>query len=127
MAGAFANKEKRGVAYLEGLLPASTQATLSNKDEMDQDIAHVEAYRRKRYLNAYKYRLSIFETEEFHDQLLRELGVRSDRKRMKIPSGWRDLFGLRSACAELFEGYFARDYEGIVDEFLATLDNRPEA
>jgi hypothetical protein len=111
-----------GVAWLENLLPLATKALVADKDKVNRDIARVEAFRRKRYLNATPFRLSILETPEYESILLRDIGVRADRKRMKMPGGWRDLFGLKSYFAELFESYFACDYEGIIDEFLAARD-----
>ncbi|KAF4624302.1 hypothetical protein G7Y89_g13871 [Cudoniella acicularis] len=114
-----------GVAYLEGLLPPLTSALLRNQKAMEKDIAYIESFRNKRYLNCFPYRLSIFETPEYDDLILKDLGLRPDRKRMNIPSGWRGCFGLRAWVAEWFEGYFAEDYEGIVDEFLKSVGRIP--
>jgi hypothetical protein len=41
-----------------------------------------------------------------------------------MPTGWRGWFGLNAWYAEWFEGYFASDYKGIVQEFMATVDER---
>lgn len=112
------------VAYLEGLMPSSTKVKLTNLDEMNRDIALVDAFRRKRYLNGFQFRISVFDAPEFDDILMRELGLRPDRHRMRMPGGWRDLFGLKSWCAEWFEGYFASDYAGIVEEFLESVDKK---
>lgn len=112
------------VAYLEDLFPPATNALLHNLEEMNKDIAHVDAYRRKRFLNFMPYRLAIFEAPEFDDQLMKDLGLRADRKRMRMPTGWRGWFGLNAWYAEWFEGYFASDYKGIVQEFMATVDER---
>ena len=91
---------------------------------MNKDIAHVDAYRRNRYLNFAPYRLSISETPEFDDQLMKDLGLRADRKRMRTPGSWRGWFGLKAWYREWFEGYFASDYEGIVQEFMAGVEER---
>lgn len=112
------------VAYLEDLLPPATRATLRDLETMNRDIAHVDAYRRTRYLNWAPYRLSIFETAEFLDQLMADLGLRADRKRMRMPGGWRGWFGVKAWVAEWFEGYVASDYKGMVQEFLEGVEKR---
>jgi dimethylaniline monooxygenase (N-oxide forming) len=112
------------VAYLEGLLTDDAKAMLSNKEAMDEDIAHNEAYRKKRYLNGLPYRVTLIESTEFEALVLKDLDVRSDRKAMKIPSGWRGWFGLKGWFAEWFECYYASDFEGIIDEFLEALEKR---
>lgn len=114
------------VAYLENLMPSSTQATLSDKEEMDRDIVHLDTFRRKRYLNGFAFRVSIADSSEYDDVLLRDLQVRPDRKRMRMQGGWRDWFGLKSWWAEWFEGYFAIDYAGFVEEFLEGVEVRKE-
>ncbi|CZR55386.1 related to dimethylaniline monooxygenase [Phialocephala subalpina] len=114
------------VAYLEDLMPPSTQATLADVEEMDRDIAHVEAFRRKRYLNGFPFRVSVADAPEYDDALMRDLELRPDRKRMRMPGGWRDWFGLKSWWAEWFESYFASDYAGTVEEFLAGIEGRKE-
>jgi hypothetical protein len=112
------------VAYLEDILPPHTKALLLDFDAMNKDIAHVDAHRRKRYLNFAPYRLSIFESSEFDDQLMNDLGLRADRKRLRTPGGWRGWFGLKAWYREWFEGYFASDYKGIVQEFMAGVEER---
>jgi dimethylaniline monooxygenase (N-oxide forming) len=113
------------VAYLEGLMPPSTKAILSDEEAMHEDIAHIEAYRKKRYLNGLSpYRLSIIETPEFDDLMLGDLGVRPDRKAMKIPTGWRGWFGFKGWFAEWFDSYFADDFKGIIEEFLENVEKR---
>ena len=47
------------VAYLEDLFPPSTKALISDFNAMNRDIAHIDAFRRKRYLNVALYRLSL--------------------------------------------------------------------
>ena len=101
-----------GIAYLEGLLPDSTKATLADATALEKDIAHIEAYRRKRYLNAFPFRLSIFESSEYDDRLMLDLGLRADRKRMRMPSGWRDWFGWKSWKAEWTESYWRKIMRG---------------
>ncbi|KUJ24500.1 FAD/NAD(P)-binding domain-containing protein [Mollisia scopiformis] len=114
------------IAYLENLMPPSTQALLSDEEAMNRDIAHVDAFRRKRYLNCFPFRISIFDTPEFDDALMRDLGLRADRKRMRMRGGWRDCWVLKAWCREWFEGYFASDYAGIVEEFLEGVERRKE-
>ncbi|KAK0115500.1 hypothetical protein ONS96_013954 [Cadophora gregata f. sp. sojae] len=112
------------IAYLEDLMPASTNAKLANEEFMNKDIAHVEAFRKKRYLNTFPFRIAIFEAPEYEDLVMQELGLRADRKRMRIPSGWRGWFGWKAWCEEWFGGYLASDYEGIVEEFLESVKRR---
>ena len=112
------------IAYLEDLMPPPTKAMLANEELMNKDIAHVEAFRKKRYLNAYPYRLAIFEAPEYEDMVMRDLGLRADRKTMRIPSGWRGWFGWKAWCEEWFGSYLASDYEGIVEEFLESVQKR---
>jgi hypothetical protein len=114
------------VAYLEDLFPPTTKALLHNVEEMNNDIAHVDAYRRKRFLNFMPYRLAIFEAPEFDDQLMDDLGLRADRKRMSMPTGWRGWWGLKAWYREWFEPYLAADYQGIVREFMTGLEARQE-
>jgi hypothetical protein len=93
---------------------------------MDKDIAWNEAYKRKRYLNYMNYRLTLMETHEIVDQLMDDLGLRADRKRMTMPGGLRDLFGLRSWIAEWSDDYFTSAYEGVVQEFLDSIEKKGE-
>lgn len=112
------------IAYLEDLMPPAAKAILANEELMNKDIAHLEAFRRKRYLNSYPYRLAIFEAPEYEDLVLTELGLRSDRKRMRVPGGWRGWFGWKAWVEEWFGCYLAGDYEGIVREFLESVGER---
>lgn len=112
------------IAYLEDLMPPATKSILSDREAMNRDIAHVEAFRKKRYLNAYPYRLAIFEAPEYEDMVMRDLELRADRKTMRIPSGWRGWFGWKAWCEEWFGSYLASDYEGIVEEFLESVEKR---
>lgn len=115
------------VAYLEGLLPESTNARLANKPEMDRDIALNQVYRARRFLEGYSgVRLTLFETAEFHDMYLQDVGVRPDRKAMKLPTGLKGWFGYKGWRAEWFEPYAVEDYAGIVDEFLEFVKARRE-
>jgi hypothetical protein len=115
-----------GVAYLEGLLPSSTRNLLQDKKQMDKDIAWNEAYKRKRYSNYMNYRPTPMETPEIIDQLMNDLGLRADRKRMRMPGGLRELFGLRSWIAEWFDDYFTSAYEGVVQELLDSIEKKGE-
>lgn len=94
---------------------------------MEAGIAHVESFRRKRYLNNYKYRISIFETAEYDEIMMRDIGLRPDRKAMKIPGGWRGWFGLRAWRAEWFVSYFVSDNKGIIKELLDGVQKRDDA
>jgi hypothetical protein len=72
------------------------------------------------------YRLTPMETPEIIDQLMGDLGLRADRKRMRMQGGLRGLFGLRSWIAEWFDDYFTSTYEGVVQEFLDRIEKRGE-
>jgi hypothetical protein len=131
--GAFSNARSHlsaeiaslwSVAYFENLLPASTNALLADKNEMDKDVAHVEAYRIKRYSNTFLHRLNGAEAPEFDDLMMNDLGLRTDRKRMRMAAGWRGWFGWKAWTAEWFGNYLASDYEGLVGEFLESLHER---
>lgn len=112
------------IAYLENLMPPSTQVTLSDEEEMNRDIAHLDVFRRKRYLNGFPFRVSVADAPEYDDALMRDLELRPDRKRMRMPGGWRVWFGLKSWWTEWFESYFAGDYAGFVEEFLDGVEER---
>ena len=112
------------VAYLEDILPASTKSAFQDIETMNKDIALVDAFRRKRYLGWTPYRNSTFESPEYDDQIMRDLGLRADRKRLGTPAGWRGLFGLKAWYREWFEPYFASDYKGFIQEFLAGVEER---
>ncbi|KAL2063638.1 hypothetical protein VTL71DRAFT_5443 [Oculimacula yallundae] len=114
------------VAYLTSLLPKSTKAILQNEEAMNRDIAHVEAFRRKRYLNTYTFRLAIFENPEYEDAVLEDLGLRADRKAMRGERGWRGVWGWKAWWQEWFGSYLAEDYRGIVGEFLESVEKRRE-
>ncbi|KAH6662540.1 hypothetical protein B0J14DRAFT_570903 [Halenospora varia] len=111
-------------AYLKNMFPDSTTALFRDQNAMELDVAHVEAYRRKRYLNYLPIRLSISETPEYDEIMLGDLGLRSDCKGMDIPTGRRGWFGLKAWAAEWFEGYFAEDFTGIMEEFLDGVEQR---
>ncbi|CZT51968.1 uncharacterized protein RSE6_13197 [Rhynchosporium secalis] len=108
------------VAYLLDLLPARTKRVLQDKERMNRDIAHVEAFRKKRYLNMFPYRLATFEAPEYEDAIMCDLGLRADRKAMRVPKGWRGWFGWKAWTQEWFGSYLAEDYRGIVWEFWET-------
>ncbi|XMA18642.1 hypothetical protein WAI453_011433 [Rhynchosporium graminicola] len=112
------------VAYLLDLLPARTKRVLQDKERMNRDIAHVEAFRKKRYLNMFPYRLAIFEAPEYEDAIMCDLGLRADRKAMRVPKGWRGWFGWKAWTQEWFGSYLAEDYRGIVWEFWETVERR---
>lgn len=112
------------VAYLEGLMPASTNTLLADEDAMNRDIAKLDAHRRKRYLSCQTYRLTIFESPEIDDVVMGDLGIRADRKRMRIPTGWKGWFGWKAWGEEWFGTYLAADYEGVVEEFLEIVRQR---
>ena len=112
------------IAYLEDMLPPATKSLLRNTEAMHKDIAHVDAFRRKRYLGFVPYRLSVSEWSEYVDQTMADLGLRADRKRLRTSKGWRGWFGLKAWYREWFERYLASDYKDIVQEFMADVKRR---
>ena len=69
-------------------------------------------------MNYFQQRLRIFESAEHTDVMMKDLGLRADRKRMRMSGGWKGGFGLKARYAEWFEGYFASDFKGPVQEFM---------
>jgi dimethylaniline monooxygenase (N-oxide forming) len=109
-----------GIAYLEGLLETgSCEGRLGNLDGMNEDVAIVNAYMRKRYRGKGKFSIPIAPTEiqTFVDKLVSDLGLRTDRKvKNSSNRGW---FGIKAWIEEWFTPYLPVDYRGIIDEFLA--------
>ncbi|CUS10332.1 unnamed protein product [Tuber aestivum] len=72
--------------------------------EMQHEVAVSNAFARRRYLNlGYKFTYQFYEFLPIVDNLLQELGVRSQRK--------------PDAITDFFEPYTPEDYRGMVEEF----------
>ncbi|PMD38717.1 FAD/NAD(P)-binding domain-containing protein [Hyaloscypha variabilis F] len=85
------------VAHMNGKLSKKTE------EEMEEDVALVIAWRRRRYLG--DGHTFLFDGHEYYSQLLRDLGINDVRK----SSGWR----------EIFSPYDVHDYRGLIDEYKA--------
>ncbi|KAH7478859.1 hypothetical protein FOMA001_g10471 [Fusarium oxysporum f. sp. matthiolae] len=85
-------------AYLNGMIDM-------NKDKVYQETALSSCYGRLRYPCGFSawYPEFVYDTVPYADMLLRDLGVRSRRKRI--------------ATQEVFSGYTIQDYKGINREW----------
>jgi dimethylaniline monooxygenase (N-oxide forming) len=94
-----------GVAWLEGLLPKR----LPTQEEMEQEVARVNACMARRYgARGAKDPEIILESQLWFDTLMRDLDLMAKRKQQGMLRGWQ----------EWFLPYTAADYRGVVDEFL---------
>ena len=99
------------VAWLEGLMPTN----LPSEEEMEKEVALVNAYMARRYgARGAKDPEIILEVQWFFDLLMQDLDLPMKRKQR----GW--LGGLK----EWFLPYTAADYKGMVDEFVKRLEER---
>jgi hypothetical protein len=112
------------VAYLEGLMPDNE--LLGNKMRMDQDIALTNAFMLRRYPGRKNEPIAMMEVKDWTDLMLRELGLRTDRKTVVLERAsegrsWLG-FGLKALLKEWFEPCVPADYKGIVQEFLLLVE-----
>ena len=111
-----------GVAYLEDLpFAPGTKALLSNVAAMEEDISLVNAWQYLRYRDrSAVYTDGSVEIQYFIDLLMKDLGLRADRKRFAAEKdgkwGW---FGFRGWFNEWFTPYRGLDYQGFVAEYKA--------
>ena len=111
------------VAYLEDLpFAPSTSKMMKNIDEMEKDISLVDMWGVVKFRDrAAAYLDGSVEIQDFTDLLVRDLGLRSDRKRLGAErEGKRGLFGLKAWAREWFYPYFSKDYCGLVEEYRMT-------
>ncbi|CEN61015.1 hypothetical protein ASPCAL07684 [Aspergillus calidoustus] len=110
-----------GIAYLEDLpFSRETQALLSNQTAMEQNISLVNTWGEMMTLNmAEGYPDRSGEIQDFTDLLMKDLGLRPDRKRFAAEKdGNTGILGLRGWYKEWFGVYKAQDYQGVVEEYL---------
>lgn len=89
-----------GVAWLENLLSVPL-----SKEEMDYEVAKVNAFCQRRYLSRGRTRqIASAEIQEVTDLLMRDMGLKAYRK-----SNW---------LKEIFAPSRAQDYRGMVEELL---------
>ena len=106
------------VAWMEGLLTPRPTSLGSDADrekvveELEKEVALVNAFLRHRYLSSPKRPPSfILEAQTLFDTLIRDLGLEVDRRRGK----WRSWGALR----EYLTPYECSDYAGVVEEMIA--------
>lgn len=107
------------VAYLESLpfCPATT-TLLSSLSLMEKAVSLITAWGWVRYRDrTASYLDGSVEIQDFMDELVRDLGLRAERKRVRGEKGWR-VFGARARAREWLEPYRGRDYRGLVGEYL---------
>ena len=104
------------VAYLEGKLAnRPVGSVLDDKLKMDTDVAEMTTFMARRYLGRKDIPDAAMEIQDYTDVMMRDMGLRVDRKRLNTPAG---LFGLEAWKAEWFRPYMPKDYRGVVQEFL---------
>ena len=103
------------VAFLEGQLSEDAAKMLNSKERMDMDVATMTTFMARRYLGRKEVPNAAMEIQDYTDLMMRDLGLRTDRKRLNMPKTW---FGYEAWKAEWFEPYMPRDYRGVVKEFL---------
>jgi dimethylaniline monooxygenase (N-oxide forming) len=112
-----------GIAYLENL-PFSplTSYMLSDERAMNEDISLLEEWNVLRFRDkAAKYLDGSIEIQSFTDLLMKDMGLRSDRKKWAAERGGkRGIFGLRTWVKEWFTPYRGMDYRGMVEEYKTT-------
>ena len=104
------------VAYLAGkLTDAPVGPMLDDQRKMDVDIAAMTTFMERRYLGRKEVPDAAMEIQDYVDLMMRDMGLRVDRKRMNAPASW---FGYQAWKAEWFTPYMPQDYYGVVMEFL---------
>ena len=92
---------------------------LEDLTAMEKNISLVDAWGVLRFRDkAAAYLDGSVEIQDFTDLLVKDLGLRSDRKRYVAErDGRRGLFGCRIWMREWFYPYFGKDYRGLVEEY----------
>lgn len=104
------------VAYLTGkLAEAPVGATLDDRAGMDVDVAAMTTFMDRRYLGRKEIPDAAMEIQDYVDLMMRDMGLRADRKRLGGEDGW---WGWKAWRREWFSPYMPRDYVGVVGEFL---------
>jgi hypothetical protein len=87
---------------------------------MEQNISLVNTWGEMMTLNmAEGYPDRSGEIQDFTDLLMKDLGLRPDRKRFAAEKDDNTgIFGLRGWYQEWFGVYKAQDYQGVVEEYL---------
>jgi dimethylaniline monooxygenase (N-oxide forming) len=108
-----------GVAYLEGLpMAPSATSMLASRPKMEKEVSMINSWGVVRYRDAgISYLDGSVEIQDFMDVLVRDLGLKAERKQKRGLEKWH-LFGARAWLREWFAPYRGQDYKGIVDEYL---------
>jgi dimethylaniline monooxygenase (N-oxide forming) len=109
-----------GVAYLENLpFSPATAHQFTSLQDMEDDISLMRGYGNVRTRDtAAKFLDGSELIQDFTDVLMKDLGLRPDRKRLASERrGWRGLFGFGSWIKEWFSPYQSADYRGVVEEY----------
>ena len=109
------------VAYLAGKLSNTPiGALLDDEGKMNVDVAAMTAFMERRYLGRKEVPDVAMEIQDYVDLMMRDMGLRTDRKRMEAPPSW---FGYQAWKAEWFTPYMPRNYYGVV-EFLKKVQGK---
>jgi hypothetical protein len=106
--------------YLLDLFPSPINKVLADQAAMETQISEVNAWELRRYRDkARRYPVGGLEIQDFMDVLMRDLGLEVERRRGRRARG---LLGVRVWAREWFWLYMSKDFQGIVGEFLAGLE-----
>jgi dimethylaniline monooxygenase (N-oxide forming) len=112
-----------GIAYLENLpFSPTTSRLLSDLHGMEENISLLESWSLLRFRDESAVHLDGAEfIQDIIDILMKDLGLRSDRKRLEAERKgiWR-LFGWGAWVREWFSSYRGSDYRGLVEEYKRT-------
>jgi dimethylaniline monooxygenase (N-oxide forming) len=112
-----------GIAYLENLpFSPGTSRLLSDLKGMEENISLLESWRLLRFRDKSAVHLDGSEIiQDIIDLLMKDLGLRLDRKRLEVErKGIWGLFGWGAWAREWFSPYRGSDYRGLVEEYKRT-------
>jgi hypothetical protein len=108
------------VAYLEGLpFVPETKEMFESRDGMEKDVSLMNNMGWLRFRDRSMPYIDGGEvTQSFIDQLMRDLGLRSDRKVLATErDGNKRWFGVTAWYREWFDAYIGADYKALVEEY----------
>ena len=104
------------VGYLEGKLPSQhVGALLRDQRQMDADVTVMNTFMARRYLGPKEVLDAAREIHDHIDTMMMDLGLQTDRNRMRMAPGWTDYQAWK---AEWFAPYMPQDYVEVVKECL---------
>lgn len=108
------------IAYLEDLpfIP-ETNKVLNSREQMEMDVSLMNNMGWLRFRDrGLPYVDGGEVTQSFIDQLMRDLGLRTDRKILTAErEGTKGWFGWKAWRSEWFDAYVGADYRGLVEEY----------